>query len=174
MPNTYKIISSNILSTDTSTVVFDSIPTTFTDLSLICSVRDNSSSEFGALKVTFNSNTSSFYYRVLIFQVGGNTIQVAENTTGISGLTLARHTTGNTAVGNVFSNTEIYIPGYTNSTYHPISSFGAGENNSESAGLAFGAGEWQQNAAINSITLDSNGSTFKSGSSFYLYGISNA
>jgi hypothetical protein len=88
--------------------------------------------------------------------------------------------TGNTSVnGNstadTFGNGELYIPNYASSLNKQISEFGVNENNSSTASLNIGATYWRNTAVINTIIFyPYNSSNFVAGSSFYLYGISNA
>jgi hypothetical protein len=77
---------------------------------------------------------------------------------------------------NVFSSGEVYIPSYTASQNKPISIFNVEEDNATYATAQAFAGLFSDTTAITSLTLQNGTSTdqFVSGSSFYLYGISNA
>jgi len=67
MPNTYTLISSNVLSSTAASVTFSSIPATFTDLVLRASIRGNGTQtpDVGVLNINSNgaSNFSSTYLR---------------------------------------------------------------------------------------------------------------
>jgi hypothetical protein len=175
MPATYTLISSNVLSSSQASVTFSSIPATYTDLVLRFSMR---SSEAGALapfgKITFNSDTSSIYSGT--FVMGYSTTAASYRNSNISygkwdyyGFESA----GNTS--NTFGSVEIYIPNYTSTTSKPFSAIHASEDNS--AGNAINeatAGLYRNSTAISNIELGASSGSFVSGSSFYLYGISNA
>ena len=77
---------------------------------------------------------------------------------------------------NTFASMEIYIPSYLASQSKPISLFDVAEINSTTQNMiAAQAGLYRSNTAISSILLTpSSAASFVSGSSFYLYGISNA
>lgn len=78
------------------------------------------------------------------------------------------------ATANTFSNGELYIPNYAGSANKPTSWFNAQENNTTTAYINSHANLWSNTSAITSITLTASVGTneIKSGSSFYLYGIS--
>ena len=135
------------------------------------SVRYDGSLVYGSTEIRFNSDSGANYSRTTLY--GDGSSAASSNASGGSALIFPRSITGDTATANTFSNTEIYIPSYTVSQKKPISGFGVGENNSSSASMAANAGLWQGTAAITTIFIQSNGTNLLSGSSFYLYGISN-
>jgi hypothetical protein len=81
--------------------------------------------------------------------------------------------TANTA--STFGNCSIYIPNYAGSTNKSMSIEGASESNHSGAGIGAAACLWSSTAAITAIKLfPYHGSNWKSGSSFFLYGITKA
>jgi Ca2+-binding RTX toxin-like protein len=81
---------------------------------------------------------------------------------------------GSTATSNTFANAEIYIPNYANSSNKVFSYNAITENNSATAYIETWAALWSSTSAITSLTLGNGGANLVTGSSFYLYGISNA
>jgi len=166
---TYTLISSNVLSSSAASVTFSSIAATYTDLILRCSTRTDAAATQSAIKIFFNNSsgdTSATYME-------GN------GATVISGFpsapVLVFRASAATGTASTFGNAEIYIPSYTNTTAKkPFSSFGVQENNTTTAYIDVVAGLNNTNSAISQIDIDGNGNNFVSGSSFYLYGISNA
>jgi hypothetical protein len=172
---TYTLISSNVLSSSAASVTFSSIPATYTDLVIRYSARGNtgggSINNYASLKV--NSITSNY----------SETYLYGDGSSASSGRFSASSNwlfgggwfseAGGTA--NTFSNTEIYVPNYAGSTNKVASNFTAQENNtSSSTQLGVEALLLGNTAAITSLTITPSGASFVSGSSFYLYGISNA
>ena len=170
---TYTLISSNVLSSSALSVTFSAIPATFTDLVLKVSTRGDGATTFQFINFEFNADASALYSYTAL---RGNGVTATSNratssTTGQS----SNSTNGDSATANTFSNSEFYIPNYTSTTSKPISSFGASENNATGAGLSANAQLYRNTSAITSIKLSSNtGPNWMAGSSFYLYGISNA
>ncbi len=76
--------------------------------------------------------------------------------------------------GSAASSGEFYLPSYTVSQNKPSNFFLATENNATAATITSLAGLWRNTATVNEIKFDTAGTSFASGSSFYLYGISNA
>jgi hypothetical protein len=172
MATTYTLISSNVLGSATASVTFSSIPATYTDLLIKASIRDNADSNSGAVAMTFNSSTSNYSGR-LIYGDGNSAASAF-----LSGLAYgwAGTITNANYTANSFSNHEIYIPSYTSSNYKLYSANSVVETNATTANyLVATAGLWAGTSAISSITLAINTNpNFAAGSSFYLYGISNA
>jgi hypothetical protein len=170
MANTYTLISSNVLTSNATSISFTGIGTSWTDILLKISGRtDRSGTVADSLQINFNSDTSTNYSDTFIYNTytGAN----ASNTFGSSLGTLD----ASTATANTFGSIEIYIPNYQLTTNRPFSAFGVQEDNAASNNIAFNANLYIGTSAITSITLTpTNGPNFVSGSSFYLYGISNA
>ena len=171
MGTTYTLISSNVLSSNTATVTFSSIPSTFTDLVLKMSTRDVSNNNtIAALNVSFNGSSSAVHSTTLIRANG-----TAASTTRTSSNTFHNidYTNGSTSLADTFGSQEVYIPLYTSSQFKTISTTTSQENNTTAAYTTAIAGLSSDTAAITSITI-ATATTLASGSSFYLYGISNA
>ena len=173
MATTYTLISSNVLSSTTASVTFSSIPATYTDLVLKCSVRLSDVSATATVKVWFNSDTANNYSLTFL---RGSGSAVATNRTSSSPYFSTGQADGNGATANTFTSAELYIPSYTVSQNKPFSSISAQEDNSSTAYIEARSGLWRNTAAMTSISLQpiDAGISFLSGSSFYLYGISNA
>ena len=171
MPATYTLISSNVLTSATGSVTFSSIPTTYTDLIIKTSIRDTGDTANTEVLTRFNSDSSNLYSG--IFLRGNGSVASSGIRSNESGAyPIANEPFNYTA--NTFANSEFYIPNYQSTTSKPISGFSAPENNATAASpLSVAATLYRNTSAINSITMIS-AIGFASGSSFYLYGISNA
>jgi len=174
MANTYTLISSNTLGSDTATVTFSSIPGTYTDLVLKGSARLSAAGvAFDTPFVRYNNNSSSIYSQIIL-RGTGSAAQSAN-----SGANATRLELGNipaaTATANTFGSFEIYIPSYTASQNKPTSFFTAQENNNSTSYIQSIANLFRSTSAITEINLyNSAGVNFVTGSSFYLYGIKNS
>ena len=173
MASTYTLISSNVLASSAASVTFSAIPSTYTDLVLRISVRDDQAVSYQQVNFEFNNDASAIYSYTTLRGTGSAVAsnRASNSTTG----QVYYGTNGDSATANTFSNTEIYIPNYTSTGSKPISSFGASEDNATSAGLSANAHLYRNTSAITSIKFTSNGGTFwLAKSSFYLYGIKNS
>ena len=175
MATTYTLIDSEILASSAASVLFSAIPSTFTDLVLRYSARTTEAGPNELIIYTLNGNTGSNYSTTTLI---GNASTTTSNRTTSAANIRAGWQDGDTATANTFGSAEIYIPSYTVSQNKPTSNFSAAENNSAGTADTYinaNAGLFRITDAITSITLTPiNGTNFKSGSSFYLYGISNA
>jgi hypothetical protein len=173
MANTYTLISSNTLTSSAASVTFSSIPATYTDLVVKISVRATDASDWMIVKL--NNITTTTYSETWLRGTGSaasSSRQASTNYFGGNGNDLLINLSGSTA--NTFTNGEIYIPNYTASTNKPLSFFMAAENNATAADMTALAGLWSNTATISQIEFDTAGTSFTSGSSFFLYGIKNS
>jgi hypothetical protein len=170
MPATYTLISSNVLSSSAAYVEFTGIVSTYTDLLVKISARLTGGTT--DCYYWFNSTTSNYSDTYL---AGSSTSAFSGRNPGAPSSLWLGSVNGNDSTANTFTNTEIYIPSYTVSQNKPASVAIAQENNATGGNTVGVSASLSRNtAAITSIRLDSNGFNFASGSSFYLYGISNA
>jgi|688.fasta_scaffold302102_1 hypothetical protein len=169
---TYTLIDSEVLTSSAASVTFSSIPADYTDLVVRFSGRSNLSNTQDDLKLTFNGSTSTYSG----INVQGNGSAAASNTlTGYAYLYMRNVFDAATATANTFSSVEIYIPNYTSSVAKPFNITAMQENNTTAAQMATQACLWSGTSAITSMTIAPvDGTAIVSGSSFYLYGISNA
>ena len=170
MPTTYTLISSNVLSSIAASVTFSSIPATYTDLVVRFSTRADTSNQ---INLTVNATSGGTAYSWTRLRGNGSTTASGRSSNDSSfGLPGASVETAATA--NTFSSGEVYIPSYTASQSKPMGSFNTQEDNSTTSFINTNAGLYSSNTAISEIKLAAASGNFVSGSSFYLYGISNA
>jgi len=166
---TYTLISSNVLASSAASVTFSSIPATYTDLVLRISARSATASATDQLVLTFNSDSGANYSITRLYGNGATAVS-SSSTVMLAGIINASTTTAST-----FSNTEIYIPNYLSKTSKPMSTFSAQENNTTTGIDNVNAMLYRNTSALTSIVITNTSATnFDIGSSFYLYGISNA
>lgn len=162
---TYNVISTQTTSGGETTVVFNSIPATFTDLVILGTARYSTTGDDIGLQ--FNSDTSTNY----------NWQQFA--TTGTASR-VANDSGGNTTYARVVNNLdtdrdsgfEINIFNYANtSNMKPVISRWGGRQGGTMYWGSFGGG-WYGTSAINSITImKPNGGVFAANCLFTLIGI---
>lgn len=173
MANTYTLIASNTLGSNTGTVTFSSIPNTYTDLILKVSIRASIAQVNALLRIYFNGNGSSSLFSNRNLTGNGSTASSASDSSLWGSDVIIVN--GASATASTYGNAEVYIPSYTVAQNKPISGFGAGENNATTGYLGVAAGLWRSTSAITSISItNAFGGNMLSGSSFFLYGIKNS
>jgi hypothetical protein len=174
MATTYEFIASNTLASTAQSVTFSSIPQTYTDLVVRVNARTNDTGQYIAVQFRFNGDSANNYSSVSI-PIYSTTTQSAR----LLNESYGRAQYGATASGattNAFGNAEIYIPSYTVAAQKPIAARGIAASNNASLFQSIDANLWNNTAAITSITIFGNPTSYlwSVGSSFYLYGIKNS
>jgi hypothetical protein len=172
MPSTYTLISSNVLGSSAASVTFSAIPSTYTDLVLRSSIRNDYAQQSINTYVTFNSDTSTNYSTTIL--QGTGSASSSGRYSNRTKLDNAQYADGSSSTSNTFANCELYIPSYTVAQNKPMSDFSVTETNATTADLFATANLWRNTAAITSITLTPVAGNLIAGSSFYLYGIKNS
>ena len=149
-----------------ASVTFSNIPQTYTDLKIIFCVRSlRSAANADGLDISFNGLTTGFNARW--FESNGSAASVGADTRFTGDIPAA------SATANIFSSTELYIPGYASSTTSKqVQTDSVAENNSSTAYMNFTANSWNSTAAITSMGFASHNGNISQYSTFYLYGIS--
>jgi len=162
-------ISDVLVESPVTTVTFNSIPSGYTDLKIVCSSRDNTAAAWGSIYLRFNGSTTS-YSGIQIYGTGSAAASTSSSIWGTN-YALAGRPAGNDATALTFGNSDIYIPNYTSSNNKSISGDGVGENNGTSSFAMLVASLWSNSSAITSIEVMTPGQLFQAGSTFTLYGI---
>jgi hypothetical protein len=157
---TYTLISSNTLGSAASSITFSSIPSTYTDLVLVCSGKMVSGSANNNL-LRFNSDSGSNYSRTYLYGDGSSAF--SGRTTSTTSLQFPYFDSTN------FNITIVNIMDYANTTTYKT----ALSRNCQPAETATAeVGLWRSTAAITSITVTRYSTVdFATGSTFKLYGI---
>ena len=157
-----QIIQHTELGSAQSSIVFDNIPQTFTDLLLVISVR--ASANTIGVTPKFNNSTANFSARFLEGTGSGVSSYTASN--------LIAYTNRSAATSSTFGSSSIYIPNYTSSVAKSISTDSITENNATQAYQLLGAILWNSTSALTKIEFYPDDlSNFVQYSSATLYGI---
>jgi hypothetical protein len=153
-----------------STIDFVSIPSTFTDLKIVASLRNSGAGGPYEGYIRFNNISTSTYNDKWLRGDGASAISASDATTQMYNI----FHPGLGATASTFGNLEIYVPNYSGSTQKSVSMDVVTENNATTAYAALVAGLWTGTAAINQVTLYPQSGTFVQYSSATLYGIKKA
>lgn len=167
---TYNLISSSIVdSGGAASVTFSSIPSSYTDLVVQVSARNNEADNGTSLRFYFNGSTANI--SLIELRAIGSTIA----SYSLTAYPQAGYVAASQSTANSFGTATLYVPNYTSSNVKvsygdiALSSSTASENYA-----VMSARSWAITDAITSITLASGSGSWVQYSSFYLYGISNA
>jgi hypothetical protein len=169
MANTFELIaSSTVGSGGASSIDFTSIPSTYTDLYLVFSLRTTTTKTDGwdDTQLKINGSSASITGK----QLYGTGAATGSNSPTAGGV-FADHAS---MTSNSFSSASLYFPNYAGSAYKSFTVDSVTEQNATSALADFYAGLWSSTSAITSIGLDAISSTFVQYSTAYLYGVKNA
>jgi hypothetical protein len=173
MPLTYVNIASTTLASSQSNVSLSSIPQTYTDLMLVCSMRGNRQTNADPVNITLNNpftGAGTEYSYTTLYGTQGSPTAVSGNND--SRIYTPEIIPQQFMTGNIFCNLSIYIPNYTTSQTKSlylnggfVRSSGATANVTSLSGLA------RTTLPVTSIHFSTNG--LNADSTFYLYGIKN-
>lgn len=163
-------ISSQTLASPAASVTFSNIPATYTNLKLVITARATGSSATNAnVFIQLNGDTGNDYDWQEIVGSGGST-------TSFSAAAAANGNLGNIAFGTgaagASGSIDATIVNYLGTTFWKnVISNSIYENTSGTSNTIPTSSIWHGTAAITSITILDNGSTFVTGSNFTLYGL---
>jgi len=171
MANTLQLIEAKTLGSNTANVNFTSIPQTYTDLYLLISARSTRGT-YSDSSCYVKVNSSSTSYTSKLFEGSGSAVgSFSGNTTRLHDCIIPAD---GAATANTFSNISVYLPNYAGSNYKSSTADSIMETNAATAYAQLWAGLWSNTAAITEINLSDPLGNFKTGSTFYLYGIKNS
>jgi hypothetical protein len=177
MANTFELIAAVELNSAQSTIDFNSIPSTYTDLCLVHSLRATNSSSARSedtLLLKINNDATGTNYTIRYVSGNGTAASSGAVTSGYSGA-YSGNFNGSTSTANTFTSGSFYIPNYAGSNQKSYSADIAQEANATTAYMELEAGLYNQTTAISRLTLvDHQGNTFAQYSTAYLYGVKNA
>lgn len=168
MANTYTLIASSTVTASggAASIIFSSIPSTYTDLLLKYSGRETGTGQIRAARVRPNGATTS---------ITGKRIYGVGTGVGVDSPTAwIMLGDGSQATASIFGNSELYLPNYNSSNNKSVSIDAVQEDNSASNELELIAGLWSNTAAITSLEMYPESGNFAQYTTAYLYGIKNS
>ena len=160
MPATYEKIATTTLGSTNSTITFNSISSSFTDLRIVLTCASTAGSN---INLQFNGDTSALYSRTIITGDGSSASSV--RATGDNRIYLG-YSYGSTNYMNIL----IDVFSYAGSTFKTCLSNASSDNNGTGL-VQNGVGLYRSTTAISSLSLLNQSSTFTVGTTATLYGI---
>lgn len=165
------IYTVNVGAGGATSISFNNIPQTYTDLLMVQSIRTTmAGANWDDVFCQINGSTPSIHSTTVVYGIN-------------AGVTAARGTGGTTlwngwgsgaaSTADTFGSNQIYIPNYASTRFKQVILDSASEGNSATQVLGIAAVVHNSNAPITSMRFTSaNGATFVQHSSITLYGIS--
>ncbi len=168
--NTYEAIATQTLGSNTTTVTFSSIPSTYTDLVIVLNGKNGSATNTD-ITIQFNSDTGNNYSFTYLYG-NGTTVGTGRVTNYPDGR-LGYYTTPGTTDGYMGI---IQIMNYSNTTTNKtmITRSSSLSSNTTYPGTETIVNLWRSTSAITTVAINSPTSTFATGSTFNLFGIASA
>jgi hypothetical protein len=160
MSATYEPIATITADGTSLSATFSSIPSTYTDLVIVCSIAAGNT---GDAYLRFNGDTTSLYSDTVIRSSGSVASSVRDsNVPGID-IGAVSNITGSES-GTVIVN----VMNYSSTAINKTCTIRFAEATNWSTAII---GTWRSTAAINSVLFSSRGGNWGTGSTFTLYGI---
>jgi hypothetical protein len=164
------LIQRTTLTSNTATVTFSGIPSTYKHLQIRCLVRSTTAATGqDGLAIRLNSDTGTNYADHLLYGDGAaaGATGSASRSNMRADLTIPRN--GNTA--NIFGTVIVDLHDYASTTKNKtIRNFGGQDRNGAGA-ISLSSGLWMNTSAVNTILLYPDSNSFLAGSTFALYGM---
>jgi hypothetical protein len=169
MPATYEPIASITLGSD-STPSFTNIPSTYTDLVLLMSLRSANAASDRYFGLRFNSDSGTTYSLTTLS--GNGTAASSYRESNFSRL-LSNGIPGNGATSGVFGAVTIHIMSYANTNVFKTVLASTADSRHADYSVTRSVALWRSTSAITSIEVSDYGvtSALKTGSVLSLYGI---
>jgi hypothetical protein len=167
MPATYDCIATTTLGSTASSITFSSIPSTFTDLVIIFSGQ-NSTSSNADVTMVLNNDTSAAYSRMRLYS-NGTTVSADRAINATSAEAVAY--IGGSATSSMFASTQINILSYANTSVNKTWLLHWNSNGTSDAYSLMGIGLYRSLSAITQIQFYPVSGNFVAGTTATIYGI---
>lgn len=162
---TYDLLDSVILSSSASSVTFSSISQDYRDLIVVMAAAADDDSTTRYLRMTFNTDTTLTNYSNVAMAGNGASVYGSTFQDGIAPM---YYSDINTTIGN--SLVLMQIMDYAKTDRHKTV-LSRSNSTKTSRGTTATCSRWLNSSAIDQIVLSISGSTWKTGSTYYLYGV---
>lgn len=164
MPKSFFLLGSTTIGAGgTSTVTFSSINQSYKNLLVTYSARTTNANVYETFKVRFNGSSSSVYDDSNWFSSGG--APTASRNQPADGFSYELACGANSTANN-FSNGQIYIANYVNSSIGKTAYWNA---SAEAGAVSWGGKDFRTTGALSSISFITNAGNFAQNSIFTLY-----
>ena len=170
--SSYESIASTTLGSDSNTITFSSIPSTYTHLQVRILAKDTAGAVGYHLEWRFNSDGGANYPSHAL--QGDGSSATAAGYTGLTYGTAVNIVATASHNASVYSGIIMDIHDYASTTKNKTVRVFGGYDNNGSGVVGLDSSVWLSTSAITSIVFTSDGPNYKSGTQFALYGIKGA
>lgn len=167
-PSDYELIATTFGTGSSSSIVFNSVPSTYKHLELRIAARTSRALDLDGLNIRLNNDSGSNYASHRL-RGDGSTVY-SENGTGTSGW--IGFVTGNTAAAGNHGAAIVQVLDYANTNKNKTTQSLSGEHATNFAWLGLFSNVWLSTSAVTSVSVHADsGSNFLSTTRVSLYGI---
>jgi hypothetical protein len=162
------LIQRQTLASNTASVTFSSIPSTYKHLQLRFNARGTRAAVDNRVYVRLNSDTGSNYSQHNLIGSGASA-----SAAGAASQTYldCRDVTGSSATSNIFGSGIIDLHDYSSTTKNTTARGVTGNDRNGSGTIALWSGAWLNTAAVSTILVFPESDNWLAGSTFALYGM---
>lgn len=166
----FESIATTVITSDTASVTFSSIPQTYKHLQLRMFAKTDRGDTDDVTLVQFNGDTAANYSYHYVR--GNGTAASSGGAASTSYIYLNYASSGNSSASNIFGSCVVDILDYTNTNKYKTTRSLQGFDLNGQGWVYLSSGNWRSTSAITSIVLDQQyGTNWKQYSHFALYGI---
>lgn len=170
--NALTLISTTLISSNTSTLTFSSIPSIYKHLQIRFTARSANAETIANWLMRMNGDTGG-NYAMHWLRGNGSDVSSGNLYAGYTSIQIQNARTGSAATANAFAAGIIDIADYSNSSKNKVTKTLSGSAGSSINAIWLQSGLWLDTSAITSLTLFvAGGDNFVAGSRFSLYGVS--
>jgi hypothetical protein len=167
--SSYESIATVTLGSDSNTITFSSIPSTYTHLQFRILAKDTAGSVGYHLEWRFNSDGGANYPSHAL--QGDGSSATAAGYTGLTYGTAVNIIATASHNANTYSGVIMDVQDYASTTKNKTVRVFGGYDNNGSGVVGLDSSVWLSTSAITSVVFTSDGPNYKSGTSISLYGI---
>ena len=167
MTATYDCIATNLLTSPASSITFNSIPATYTDLRVV--VTGTLTVSTSTLQARFNGDTATNYCMNTV--LGSGSVTAGTDYTNSAQIYFSPWGAAQFQTGDQVNLGTMDIFSYADTSKYKTAMVAVAARGASAGGVSFGTGMWLSTAAITSVLVKPGGNQLATGTRATLYGI---
>jgi hypothetical protein len=171
MPKGMQPIYTRVFSAGVGAVSLNNIPQTYTDLKVVVSQRNGTSSNVAEnLAIRFD-DSNTVYSNTVMYGSGSGVASSRSSANGFISYTTGLFINGGTSTANTFAQYEVYIPNYTSNIFKQFTIDAVTENNATEAYASLSAGLYRNISPITKVFVQGYSVSASDNTTVTIYGI---